>query len=491
MKQDLQAIVLAAGRSSRFNTKRSKLLEKICGREMILFPVKLLESLKIPMTIVVGFQNKEIEELIKKKSKWKIDFVLQSIQKGTGHAVECTKPNWKSKDILILNGDCPLLTKDIIENLCKKHYQSDAVITFVTAHNFDPSKNSYGKVVTQNNILKIIEAKDADEINKIDECCINAGVYLVKREFLENSIDEIKVSSVTGEFYLTTLIELASKKGLNVEMLDAPFDKIRGVNTFHELWAVEYLQRTELISKMMESGVRFDIPNHVHIDMEVEIGPGTSVGPGVLLKGNTKVGKNCFISAFTILENTIIEDDAILNSHVIIRDSQIKSKAIVGDFAYIHSNSIIGNGAVAGHFVEIKNSSLGSNTKAKHLAYIGDAFVGNNVNIGAGTITANFDGYKKNKTHIKDNAFIGSNTSLISPVTLGKGTFTAAGSVITEDVPDNAFAVARSKQINKENYAKKYHPTSLKLRSTSKKKADENEQFLVKKNNHKRSNPST
>lgn len=470
MIKDTQAIVLAAGRSTRFNTNRSKLLEKICGQEMILFPIKLLESLQIPISMVVGFQKEELQKTIKEKTNWKIDFIHQEVQKGTGHAVECTKNTWTEKNILILNGDCPLITSDIIENLYKKHADNDADITFVTAHNFDPAKNGYGKVITQDGVLKIVEAKDWHSEINAEECCVNAGIYLVKKEFLERSIEQIKASSVTGEFYLTELVELASKNKLKVELLDAPFDRIRGVNNFHELWAAEHLQRSEMITNFMQSGVRFDIPNHVHIDIGVEVEAGTNIAPGVLLKGKTKVGKNCNIHAFTILENTTIEDNVDLKSHVIIKNSYIKSNATIGEFAYIHSNSLVGNNSVVGHFVEAKNASLGNNTKAKHLSYLGDAIIGNNVNIGAGTITANYDGHKKNTTEIKDNSFIGSNTSLVAPVTLGKNSFTAAGSVITDEIPDNAFAIARSKQVNKENYAEKY----------SKKKENEQE-FIINK----------
>ena len=474
MIKDVQSIILAAGRSSRFNTERSKLLEKICGQEMILFPVKLMESMNIPIIMVVGFQKEEIQNLTKKNTNSKIEFVNQDIPKGTWHAVECTKEKWNKKNILILNGDCPLIDKNIIENLYKKHTENNAEITFVTAHNFDPSKNSYGKVVNQDGILKIVEAKDWTSDIKADECCINAGIYLVKKEFLEKNLNDIKSSKTTGEFYLTTLIEIASKNDLKVEMLDVSFDKVRGVNNFQELWAAEHLQRSSIISKFMEAGVRFDIPNHVHIEMNVTIEAGTSIAPGVIFKGNTKIGKNCTIAAFTILENATIEDNVILNSHVIIKDSVIKSESIIGDFAYVHSNSIIGNDSIAGHFVEIKNSILGNNTKVKHLTYLGDADLGNHVNIGAGTITANYDGIKQHKTFVKDNAFIGSNTSLISPVIIGESTFTAAGSVITENIPDNAFAVARSKQVNKENYAKKYH---------EKKKAENKteEKFIINK----------
>lgn len=454
MINNVQAIVLAAGKSTRFNTNKSKLTEKICGQEMILFPMKILESFDIPATIVVGYQKEIIEDIITKNISSSCTFVEQKEQRGTGHAVACTKEYWDKEHILILNGDLPLVDHELIQELYNKHIHEESVFTFAIAHNIDPRPNSYGKVVVQENNIKIVEAKDAQ--GAYDNCCINAGIYIVRKDFLLNAINEINISSTTGELYLTSLPEIACNQGKKVAVLEVPFDKIRGVNTLEELWAAETIKKTKLIYDFMKKGVRFESPIYVVIDITVEIGAGSYISQGVILHGKTTIGQNCTIQAFSLLNNATIEDNATINSHSVIENAMIKQGAHVGPFALIHSESIIGEESVIGHFVETKRSTIGHHTKAKHLTYLGDAHVGNNVTIGAGAITCNYNGQEKNKTIISDDAFIGSNNSLVAPVTIGKKTFTAAGSVITQNIPDNAFAIARSRQIIKEDYAKKY-----------------------------------
>ena len=236
---------------------------------------------------------------------------------------------------------------------------------------------------------------------------------------------------------------------------------IRGINTLQELWTVEQIKRAELIKYWMEKGIRFAAAQNNHIDLNITIGAGTYIGASVQLYGNTKIGNNCIIEAFSILENSILEDGACVKSHSVIKNSTIKNKAIVGPFAHVHSNSMIEQNAQVGNFVDIKKSEIGSNSKIKHLSYIGDAQIGNDVNIGAGTITCNYNGLTKEKTVIQDCAYIGSNNSLIAPINIGKDAFTAAGSVITKNVPDHALAIARAHQINKEEYAKKLKQPSF------------------------------
>lgn len=469
--QNIQAVVLAAGKSTRFNTSRSKLNEKICGQEMILFPLKILANLKIPVTIVVGYQKEIIESTIKNNINSSVSFVEQKEQNGTGHALICTKENWNKDNILILNGDLPLIDQAMIEELYKKHITSNSVFSFVIAHNIDPRPNAYGKVIEKDTFIKIVEEKDAQE--DLSNYPINAGIYIVKKDFLLESINEIKASSKTGEFYLTVLPDLASQKNKKIVTLEVPFDKVRGVNTLEELWAAEAIKKTELITDFMHHGVLFENPIYAKIDIGVKIGAGTSISQGVVLQGKTEIGSNCQIKDFSKITDSYIEDGAIINSHTIVENSIIKANAEVGPFALIHSESKIGKHSTIGHFVETKKSVIGSNSKAKHLTYIGDAEVGNHVNIGAGTITCNFNGYEKPKTIIKDHSFIGSNNSLVAPVIIGENTYTAAGSVITDNVPDNAFAIARSRQITKEEYAYKYK------RLTNEDTHNEEENFII------------
>ncbi len=451
--QNLQAIVLAAGKSTRFKTGKSKLVEKVCGQEIILFSIKLLESLHIPTTIVVGFQKESVINTIHEHVTTPVHFVTQEEQRGTGHAVRCTKSNWYADNILILNGDVPLITSDIIQQLYETHQNNNAAISFVIAHNTDTSEG-YGRVVIKDDIVSIVEAKeftgDANE-----HCCINAGIYLISRSFLEHYISQLDQHQEKQEFYLTDLVLLASKNKLGVKTISAPFDRVRGINTLKELWSTEQVQRGELINYWMLNGVRFSIAQNVHIDLEVSIGSGTEIGAGVQLRKGTNIGSDCRIGDFSVIENSVIADKAIVHSHSVITDSKIETHAEVGPFAHVRNHALIGTNSVIGNFVEVKKSIIGSKTKAKHLSYLGDAHIGNDVNIGAGTITCNHNGSKKNVTTINDGAYIGTNNSLVAPVTIGKNAYTAAGSTITEDVPSQALAIARARQVNKEGYAQK------------------------------------
>lgn len=454
MSKNVQAIILAAGKSTRFNTQQSKLIEKICGQEMILYITKLLTSMDIQVSLVVGYQKEVIESLVRKNHVEEIKFIHQKEQLGTGHALLCTEEIWQADNILILNGDMPLINSEILESLFQTHLKNNADITFVTAHNIDPSVTSYGRVVHDEKSIRIVEAKDDKEERK-DCYCINAGIYLAKKKFLQSTIHTIEKSRVTGEFYITDLIGLANDQGYKVCTISAPFDSIRGINTFQELWAAEQIKRAELIKYWMNHGIRFTAAQNNHIDLNVTIGAGTYVGASVQLFGTASIGKNCKLEAFSIIKDSAIEDNVTIKSHSVIENSIIKNNACIGPFAHVLLGTIVSEKATIGNFVEIKRSSIGSETKIKHLSYIGDAELGKEVNIGAGTITCNHNGITKEKTIIKDKAYIGSNNSLIAPVTIGNDSFTAAGSVITNDVPQNSLAIARAYQVNKENYALK------------------------------------
>ena len=453
MLTGLQAIVLAAGRSARFKTQKTKLIQKICGQEMVVYTTKLLESLTISTTVVVGYQKEQVTAAITHAHGARVLFVEQEEQRGTGHAIICTKSHWDQEHILVMNGDVPLLNAEIIENLYKKHKDSGAAISFVIAHNSEPL-HSYGRVINANGKIEIVEAKDFLG-DAHEHCCINAGVYIASRTFLEESINHIKVNEATQEFFITDLVKIASQQGKTISTIVAPFDRIRGVNTFQELWAVEQIMRAELIKYWMLNGIRFTAAQNVHIDLGVTIESGTVIGCGVHLIGATAIGKDCIIQSFSIIENSRIADGSSIESHSVVKNSIISSNVRVGPFAHVCDNVTIGANSTIGNFVEVKRSSVGEKTRAKHLAYIGDATIGSNVNIGAGTIVCNYDGTTKHQTIIEDNAYIGSNNSLVAPVSIGKNAFTAAGSVITENVPNQALAIARSRQINKPFYEPK------------------------------------
>ena len=464
MSSSIQAIILAAGKSTRFHTDKTKLAEPICGQPMILFSTKLLQSLNIPTTVVIGYQKETIKEIITKQHADRVEFATQEKQEGTGHALACTKHLWNHENILVLNGDMPLINADLINLLCQEHLKTNAVISFITACNDDTSSGAYGRIVRKDNKIAIVEAKDfSGDIN--EHCCINAGIYLINKNFLEGYITKLDDNNASKEFYITDLVKIASDNNLTVTTAPAPFDTIRGINTFQELWAAEQIKRSELIKYWMDNGVRFSHPHYVHLDLGVSIGQGTVIGSGVHLLGDTTIGKNCTIREFSTLENVITEDYAYIDSHCVIKNAYIRSHAHVGPFAHLRSRVTIGKHSTVGNFVEVKNSTIGDHTQTKHLSYLGDATVGNNVNIGAGTITCNYDGITKHETHIEDNAFIGSNNTLIAPITIGDNAFTAAGSTLTTDVPSKALAIARAYQTNKNNYAEKFKKNPVKEKS--------------------------
>lgn len=466
LSNKVQAVVLAAGKSTRFKTGRTKLLEKLCGQEMILFTTRLLEQLGIPATLVVGYQKDAVMEVVKKKHHDSVTFVVQEEQRGTGHAVGCTRAVWDRENILVINGDMPLISGDIIQKLYDQHISSNAEISLVVSHCDESQATGYGRIIKTEHGIKIVEAKDFTG-DASDHCCINAGIYLFKRSFLETHIDQLQENAKTKELYLTDLIKMACDTGLKVGTSTAPFDQIRGINNFQELWAAEHIKKGELIKYWMDNGVHFSVAQNVHIDLDVVIGAGSYIGCGTHLLGQTRVGKNCKINEFSSLENTTLGDNSIILSHCVISDATIGDNVQIGPFAHVRDHSHIDSGSIIGNFVEVARSTVGTNTKAKHLTYLGDANVGSNVNIGAGTITCNHNGMTKHKTVIGDSAYVGSNNTLVAPVTIERDAFTAAGSVITDNVPAHALAIARSRQINKEGYAKRLRVTRTDEQSTT------------------------
>lgn len=461
MKDKLQTIIMAAGRSSRFKTKRSKLTEKICGQEMILYTTKALEKLKIPTAVIVGYKKEELQKVITKQHGNKITFIEQKEQKGTAHALMCSKPIWDKEHLLIMNADTPLVPASLLVDLWQHHITSNAAVSFVSAHNIDPSLDSYGKVITDQDIVKIVEAKDyaamikQDPSKKTDSCCINAGIYIFKKSFLEKAIPQLQSSSVTAEFYITDLISIASTGGDGVEVVDAPIDQVRGINTLRELWIAEQIKQAEIITHWMNQGVRFQAAQNSYVELNVVIGAGTFIGQGAQLNGNSDIDEDCYIEPFTIIDNSVIGRNSIIKSFSIIKDTHIKAGTSVGPLASINSGSIINSDSKIGNFVEVKASHISANTEVRSFSFIGNANVGENVKIGAGTIICDDNGIEQSHTVIENDAFIGSNNTLVPPLKIGNRAFTAAGSTVTEDVPADALTIARTRQINKADYRTK------------------------------------
>ncbi len=457
MLKKTQAVLLAAGKSTRFQTGNSKLVEKVCGQHLINYPIDVLEQLKLNTTVVLGHQAQTVKEAIEYKRPTcnNIQFVIQDTQKGTADAVLRTK-NMLSQDlVLILKGDMPLITQEALENLYQKHVETNAVLSFIWTHNSDPTSFPYSRVIKENNkpYIKPVDAFSKHEL--ADHCCITTGIYLVNRSFLIEAIEQISFDEANQEYALSDLINIASDKDLKVTMVSTSFDNVRSIKTFQDLWAVEQIKRSELIKFWMKRGVRFHAAQSVHIDLDVQIGSGTFIGCSVHLEHGTQIGTNCHIEPFSILDSVSIENNVTVHSHSILRHAHIGSNSQIGPFAHIQEETTIGHNSYIGNFVETKRTQLGDYSKAKHLSYLGDAQIGSYVNIGAGTITCNYDGKNKQQTVIKDHAFIGTNNSLVAPVTIHSNSFTAAGSTITQDVPQETLAIGRAKQVNKIDHFKK------------------------------------
>jgi bifunctional UDP-N-acetylglucosamine pyrophosphorylase/glucosamine-1-phosphate N-acetyltransferase len=468
MLQVVQAIILAAGKSQRFKTDRTKLIEPICGQPMILYSTKLLDHLGIFMTLVVGYQKDAIENLvIQEHGEKNVSFVEQFEQKGTGDALKCTRHLWTRDHILIMNGDVPLVTQSIVHELYQNHIASGAAVTFLTAHD-DYHTSAYGKVFKSANGIRIIEARDYDSAKKQEDCCVNVGIYLFQRSFLLHSIDKITPSPLTDEYYITDLINIASDDGYLVKTVNVEFDRVRGINTLEELWAAEQIKRSELIKYWMLHGVRFVAAHNVNIDLSVTIGKGSVIGVGAHLLGKTEIGEQVSVGPFSVIVDSIVGNKAEIKSHSVIEQSTICHEAIVGPFAYCHNNSFIGSKAHIGAFVDCKKSTIGSETKAKHLSYLGDAIIGSRVNIGGGTIIANHDGISKNQTVMEDDVYIGANCSLVAPIVIGQDAFIGAGSTITENVEKGALAIGRARQVNKPEYAYRLKQKKINLKKINK-----------------------
>jgi N-acetylglucosamine-1-phosphate uridyltransferase (contains nucleotidyltransferase and I-patch acetyltransferase domains) len=305
-----------------------------------------------------------------------------------------------------------------------------------------------GALFEQDGKYQIIEAKDCDP-DQLQVARINAGVYLINRVWLQENINSIAKSPVTGEIYLTDVVKMAGDQGHVVHAIPVAYDYVRGVNTLQELWEVEQIKRSEFIRSWMANGVRFELAQSIHIDINAKIGAGSFIGTGVHLLGDTTIGEDSWIGAFTIIEDSTIGDNTMIHSHTVVQDSVIGDNVHIGPFARLRNNVTIADHAEVGNFVELKRTSMAEGAKAKHLTYLGDAVIGKSVNIGAGTVTCNFDGVHKHKTIVEDGSFIGSNSTLVAPVKLGKGAYTAGGSTVTSDVPAGALAVGRARQETK------------------------------------------
>ena len=449
----LHIVILAAGKGTRMKSELPKVLHRLAGKPLIEHVLDAGRCVSpATVTVVVGHHA----EVVRQAVGATCTCVVQEPQLGTGHALLQAEQVLKdaSGDVLLLSGDVPMLRGETIRALVETHRAARAAATVLTADIEDPAQ--YGRIVRdQGRIARIVEFKDASEAERaITE--INSGVYVFDVQPLFGALRQIGSANAQGEYYLPDLVALYRRQGLVVETMKLPdATEIRGVNSRAELAALARDMRRQTCERLMAAGVTIEDPSTTYIDDTVEIGADTIVRPMVTLEGATRIGARCEIHSGTRLSNATVADDVLIRDHCVITDAAIEAKAAIGPFAHIRPESTVGPGAHVGNFVELKKTSMGAGAKANHLAYLGDATIGEKANIGAGTITCNYDGVDKHRTVIGDGAFIGSDTQLVAPVTVGNGAYVGAGSSITEDVPAGALAIARGKQINKEGWVER------------------------------------
>ena len=435
---------------TRMKSETPKVLHKICGKPLVEWVLKTAADAGAENScVIVGHKADEVKAVL----EGKCEFALQAEQKGTGHAVMQAAEFIGKNDgyTVILSGDAPLVDADTIKNAVEAHIENKAAATVITAVLEDAT--GYGRIVrdTEGNVLKIVEHKDAtDEEREIKE--INSGMFVFENSALIEALDKITPNNAQGEYYLTDTLEILLGMGKKIGGYPVKnMDEIRGINDRVQLAEAEKVMQKKLNEMHMRNGVTMILPETIIIEDDVEIGNDTIIYPNVIIKSGTKIGKNCVIGSGTQITKSEIADGVNIQSSVLLECS-VGEGTTVGPFAYIRPNTHIGKGARIGDFVELKNSNIDDGTKVSHLTYVGDSDVGKRVNFGCGTVTVNYDGKKKYRTTIGDDCFIGCNTNLVAPVTVENGGYTAAGSTITDSVPENNLAIARARQVNKETW---------------------------------------
>jgi bifunctional UDP-N-acetylglucosamine pyrophosphorylase/glucosamine-1-phosphate N-acetyltransferase len=447
-------VILAAGLGKRMGSSLPKVLHKVCGIPMLQSVIDTARKLKTGKIVVVTGKHGDLIQ--KTLAAPDISYVLQAEPKGTGHALICARHALKGFKgvVIVLNGDTPLVSAETVKRFMKSHLKNKSAVSVLSFIAENP--DDYGRIVrdASGQVLSIVEQKDTDAAQEnIRE--VNSGVYAINHDLLP-LLDNIQINRKKGEYYLTDIIALSARKGFKTSALCVGSEQeFMGVNTKKELYRASRIMEETVIGKWIERGVNLLDAGSVFIHPHAAIGADTTLYPNVYIDGFTKIGRGATIYPNVRISNSRIGDRAVIKDSTVIEESQIKSGATVGPFAHIRPGSEVGADSKIGNFVELKKTVIGNGSKASHLSYIGDSRIGRGVNIGAGTITCNYDGQKKSMTVIDDGVFIGSDSQLVAPLRIGKGAYVGAGSTITRDVPPYALAVSRVEQKNIEDWAKK------------------------------------
>jgi bifunctional UDP-N-acetylglucosamine pyrophosphorylase/glucosamine-1-phosphate N-acetyltransferase len=452
LNNNITAIILAAGQGTRMKSSKPKVLHEILGQPMLAYLIDTLKSVKMAdIIMVVGHQAERVQEVYK---DYEVRFVVQEPRLGTGHAVQVAMPEVPAGagTIVVLCGDAPLISAESIGALHRLHAQSKAAVTVQTIKL--PAGAHYGRVVRdeKGQVVAVVQAedsKDRPDILAIRE--INTGAYCFDAAFLVDGLKKIPKSPVTGEIYLTDLIHIAREQGRGVEALvDPDWEALLGINSRQELAQATRTIKRRINDGHMSQGVTLIDPDTTYIEPSVNIGRDTVIFPNCYLQGKTVIGEDCVLEPNVKISDTVVGDRVLIKMGSVISESRLAEGVQVGPYSHLRPLSDLRKGAKVGNFVEVKKSVLHEGVKANHLTYLGDADIGAGTNVGAGTITCNYDGVHKHRTIIGEKAFIGSNTALVAPVTVGAEAYVGAGSTITKDVPPGKLGVSRARQVNLE-----------------------------------------
>jgi bifunctional UDP-N-acetylglucosamine pyrophosphorylase / glucosamine-1-phosphate N-acetyltransferase len=448
--------IMAAGKGTRLKSKRPKVLHEVGGKPLLAHVIASAAKVVSPdkIFVIIGHDAERVREAV---SPTGVRFILQGEQKGTGHAIQCGRePLSKYKNLLVLSGDVPLIRSETIAGVRDFHLKQKAAMTILTAEPPDPT--GYGRVIRKSrssaDVKAIIEQKAlSKEMLSAPE--INSGIYAFASDPLFRNIEKLKTNNVHGEYYLTDMAALLVKaKEKVIAMKAESVEEVLGANTIPELAALDFALRMKKCRELMLQGVTIFRPETCVIDPDVSVGPDTIIEPCVQLLGNTSIGEDCRIRSFSVVSNSQIANDVLVRNGCIIDGSRIATGVLLGPYCHVRPETELAEGVHVGNFVETKKAKLGKGSKANHLTYLGDAEIGSGVNVGAGTITCNYDGVNKHRTVIEDNVFVGSDSTLVAPVKLGRGSYVGAASCITDDVPADALAIGRGRQVIKDGWAR-------------------------------------